>query len=115
MAEADEVQMVGPIALPEDRLAGVDADERQPGPEEIDDTGVLFLGQPAEQVAAAQDLVERTVAVDRLGAVPLGRRAHEAVEHISPRLPHLAVVQRPYVRSARRAAEARHLAEDYVG
>ena len=114
MAEANQINFAGRLALPKQNLAGLTRRNVIRWPQEIDDLVVLIVGKIAKQVGALQDKIERTIAILGLEFRAPARQAHEAVEHIAAHFPNLGVLEHGDVGRARRAAQARHLADDQI-
>ena len=87
VAEANEVEMIDGIALAEEDLAGVDANEMDTMAEEIDD---FFKGSgfdALEEFAGLEDEIEGAFAVFFFEAGALAGEAHEAIEDIAADFP----------------------------
>ena len=114
VAEANEVEMIDGIALAEEDLAGVDANEMDTMAEEIDD---FFKGSgfdALEEFAGLEDEIEGAFAVFLLEAGALAGEAHEAIEDIAADFPDFGGFEGGEVGGAWGATEARHFASDDI-
>ena len=114
VAEANEVEMIDGIALAEEDLAGVDANEMDTMAEEIDDFFKWSGFDALEEFAGLEDEIEGAFAVFLFEAGALAGEAHEAIEDIAADFPDFGGFEGGEVGGAWGATEARHFASDDI-
>ena len=115
VAEANEIQMSRDIALSEQSLTRLHADEGNSVPQVIHDTAIFVLLDATEQIRILQRQIEGTLTVFALKSLALAGEAHEPVEDIAANLPDLAFFESSDIGRPRRPVQTRHFTDDDIG